>query len=171
MLSLTPPTLRCLAEGVWMERSIGPRGRSFSKPVENWAGANRGVQKRPRGLSWWRGGSSMPWGRCGVVATRVSRSCWLGVAIGGASLAGFREYEAKSIAFPAISTGIYHFPKGPAAEIAVRECREHADGAGWRWWSLFVSMRLQRWCMRGCWARPDQSPGMWADVVSQCASR
>src|SRR6201996_6089112 len=31
-----------------------------------------------------------------------------------------REREVKSIAFPAISTGIYHFPKGPAAEIAVR---------------------------------------------------
>ena len=41
-----------------------------------------------------------------------------------------REYEVKSIAFPAISTGIYHFPKGPAAQIAVRECREHADEAG-----------------------------------------
>ena len=41
-----------------------------------------------------------------------------------------REREVKSIAFPAISTGIYHFPKGPAAEIAVRECREHADAAG-----------------------------------------
>jgi O-acetyl-ADP-ribose deacetylase (regulator of RNase III) len=41
-----------------------------------------------------------------------------------------REYEAKSIAFPAISTGVYHFPKGPAAAIAVRECRENADGAG-----------------------------------------
>ena len=41
-----------------------------------------------------------------------------------------REHEVKSIAFPAISTGIYHFPKGPAAEIAVRECRGHADAAG-----------------------------------------
>jgi O-acetyl-ADP-ribose deacetylase (regulator of RNase III) len=41
-----------------------------------------------------------------------------------------REHEVKSIAFPAISTGIYHFPKGPAAEIAVRECRKHADATG-----------------------------------------
>ncbi len=36
-----------------------------------------------------------------------------------------REYEAKSIAFPAISTGIYHFPQQQAAEIAVRTVREH----------------------------------------------
>lgn len=40
------------------------------------------------------------------------------------------EHDVKSIAFPAISTGIYHYPKGPAARIAVRECREHADAAG-----------------------------------------
>jgi O-acetyl-ADP-ribose deacetylase len=41
-----------------------------------------------------------------------------------------REHDVKSIAFPAISTGIYHFPKGPAAQIAVRACREHVDSAG-----------------------------------------
>ncbi len=41
-----------------------------------------------------------------------------------------REHGVKSIAFPAISTGIYHFPKGPAAQIAVAACRELADGCG-----------------------------------------
>lgn len=34
------------------------------------------------------------------------------------------ELGARSIAFPAISTGIYHFPKRPAGEIAVRTLRE-----------------------------------------------
>ncbi|MGI4830101.1 MAG: O-acetyl-ADP-ribose deacetylase [Janthinobacterium lividum] len=41
-----------------------------------------------------------------------------------------REHDVKSIAFPAISTGIYHFPKGPAAQIAIRMCRELADTFG-----------------------------------------
>ena len=40
------------------------------------------------------------------------------------------QHGVKSIAFPAISTGIYHFPKGPAAQIAVRECNARAEVAG-----------------------------------------
>ena len=41
-----------------------------------------------------------------------------------------QEHEARTLAFPAISTGIYHFPKGPAAQIAVRVCQELADACG-----------------------------------------
>ncbi|HLI75672.1 MAG TPA: O-acetyl-ADP-ribose deacetylase [Acidobacteriaceae bacterium] len=41
-----------------------------------------------------------------------------------------REHEVKAIAFPAISTGIYRYPKGPAAEIAIRVCRELAETHG-----------------------------------------
>lgn len=35
-----------------------------------------------------------------------------------------KEYDVKSIAFPAISTGIYRFPKDEAAKIAVETVRE-----------------------------------------------
>lgn len=41
-----------------------------------------------------------------------------------------REHGVKTIAFPAISTGIYGYPSKPAAEIAVRVCREMADACG-----------------------------------------
>lgn len=41
-----------------------------------------------------------------------------------------REHGARSIAFPAISTGIYGYPRRPAAEIAVRACREFAEKCG-----------------------------------------
>jgi O-acetyl-ADP-ribose deacetylase (regulator of RNase III) len=41
-----------------------------------------------------------------------------------------REHGVKTIAFPAISTGIYGYPRRPAAEIAVRVCREMADACG-----------------------------------------
>jgi O-acetyl-ADP-ribose deacetylase (regulator of RNase III) len=41
-----------------------------------------------------------------------------------------REHNARSVAFPAISTGIYGYPKQPAAEIAVGICNEMADACG-----------------------------------------
>lgn len=41
-----------------------------------------------------------------------------------------REHEVRSIAFPAISTGIYHFPRQQAAEIAVGAVREKLPKSG-----------------------------------------
>lgn len=40
------------------------------------------------------------------------------------------EHNVKSIAFPAISTGIYRFPRQQAAEIAVHTVREHLTASG-----------------------------------------
>ena len=37
------------------------------------------------------------------------------------------ENNVKSIAFPNISTGIYHFPKKMAAEIAIREAKKFLE--------------------------------------------
>jgi O-acetyl-ADP-ribose deacetylase (regulator of RNase III) len=41
-----------------------------------------------------------------------------------------KEHAARSIAFPAISTGVYHFPPERAARIAVRTVQEVVDGSG-----------------------------------------
>jgi O-acetyl-ADP-ribose deacetylase len=45
-----------------------------------------------------------------------------------ASLALLREAGGLSIAFPAISTGIYGYPVAEATRIAVSTCREHGAG-------------------------------------------
>lgn len=37
------------------------------------------------------------------------------------------ENKCRSIAFPCISTGVYRFPKEPAAEIAVNTCRRFIE--------------------------------------------
>jgi O-acetyl-ADP-ribose deacetylase (regulator of RNase III) len=41
-----------------------------------------------------------------------------------------REHNVESIAFPAISTGVYRFPRERAAGIAIRTVRDHVDGSG-----------------------------------------
>jgi len=41
------------------------------------------------------------------------------------SLAQATLYECKIVAFPNISTGVYHFPKEMAAEIACREVQNY----------------------------------------------
>lgn len=41
------------------------------------------------------------------------------------SLALAQQHNCERIAFPCISTGVYGYPFRPAAEIAIRTCREH----------------------------------------------
>ena len=44
------------------------------------------------------------------------------------SLEAARDVGATTIAFPAISTGVYGFPPEPAAEIAIATVRAHGAG-------------------------------------------
>ena len=64
----------------------------------------------------WRGGIS---GEDGLLA-----SCYI------ASLRIAESYSLKSVAFPAISCGVYGFPPVRAAQIAVREIQAHLGGEG-----------------------------------------
>ena len=41
-----------------------------------------------------------------------------------------KQHQARSIAFPAISTGVYHFPPKRAAHIAIDSVRERVQGSG-----------------------------------------
>jgi len=41
-----------------------------------------------------------------------------------------QQHQVRSIAFPAISTGVYSFPSDRAARIAIDTVREHADASG-----------------------------------------
>jgi O-acetyl-ADP-ribose deacetylase (regulator of RNase III) len=41
-----------------------------------------------------------------------------------------REHKVSSIAFPAISTGVYRFPPEAAARIAIRTVAEYAESSG-----------------------------------------
>jgi O-acetyl-ADP-ribose deacetylase (regulator of RNase III) len=62
----------------------------------------------------WRGGDA---GEAELLASAHRRS--LEVA---------EELGARSVAFPAISTGVYGYPKEPATEIAVGAVKAHAGG-------------------------------------------
>jgi O-acetyl-ADP-ribose deacetylase (regulator of RNase III) len=61
----------------------------------------------------WRGGD---YGEDGLLSSCYQRCLELA-----------REYHVKSIAFPAISTGIYGFPADRAATIAIETVRTHVD--------------------------------------------
>ena len=63
----------------------------------------------------WRGGGE---GEESLLASAVA-----------ASLSRAEEIGAKSVALPALSTGIYGFPIDRAAEISIREARRFAGGA------------------------------------------
>ena len=63
----------------------------------------------------WQGGGS---GEADLLASCYRKS--LGLAV---------EHELSSVAFPAISTGIYGYPKAEAADIAVSTVRQHLAAA------------------------------------------
>ena len=62
----------------------------------------------------WRGGGE---GEAGLLTRCYARS-----------LAEARRVGAASVAFPAISTGVYGYPAEQAAEVAVRTVAEHGEG-------------------------------------------
>ena len=68
------------------------------------------------------GTSSTPSVRCGAAASRARRSSWP-PATGGYSRSP-PSSSCRTVAFPAISTGVYGYPVERAAEVALRTTAE-----------------------------------------------
>ena len=112
-----PPIGRCSAAAASTARSIAPRDRSCSTECETLGGCETGAAKITRGYRLtakhvihavgpvWNGGGE---GEDELLASCYRTALRLAVA-----------HRLASIAFPAISTGVYRFPADRAARIAV----------------------------------------------------
>lgn len=56
-----------------------------------------------------------------------------------------RAHGLRSVAFPAISCGVYGYPPEDAAPIALRTCRDHAEGLDAIHFVLFSRDLLELW--------------------------
>ena len=117
----------CWAAAAWMARFIARPDPSCSPRVVRCKDARRAMPRRRRIPSSGEMGLSWSKGRCGMAAVAARRRS---LRVYRRALELARQHGAKTIAFPAISTGIYGYPSRPAAEIAVRVCREMADACG-----------------------------------------
>jgi O-acetyl-ADP-ribose deacetylase (regulator of RNase III) len=135
-------------EAAWTVRSIAPEGQPFWKPARaSWrarAGCLPGKRwSRPEAAKYvihtvgpvWSGGRSYE--------PETLASCHR------ESIRTADELELRTIAFPAISTGIYGYPVELAAHVAVAsaaEALEHAAHVREVKFVLFDAVALQHFC-------------------------
>ena len=115
------PITRCWGVVVWTGPFIGRRGRSWLSTAALWAGVRPGRPRSRRGSTSRPAGSSTPWGPVwhggGNREPELLASCYR------ESLARADEVEAETVAFPAISTGVFGYPIEAAAGIAIDTVR------------------------------------------------
>ena len=71
---------------------------------------------------------------------------WLWRCSHRSSLALANEHGLRTIAFPAISCGVYGYPAEEAAEIALTTCAEHAEKLEEIRFVLFGDAMYRTWC-------------------------
>jgi hypothetical protein len=123
-----PPTAACWAAEVSTAPSTAPPDRNFSPNAAHSAAARRARPRSPRATAFrlparhvihtvgpiWEGG--------GADEERLLANAYAN------SLALAKAHGLRSIAFPAISTGVYAFPPDRAANIAVTTVVETIRG-------------------------------------------
>jgi len=77
-------------------------------------------------------GPIYPWARRYNMHETLLRSCYR------RSLELAEEHEMRSIAFPALSTGIYGYPSNEAAEVAISEVRNFLDEGHMRYLNRII---------------------------------
>ena len=126
--SSTPPTSRCSAEAASTGPSTAPAGRRSS------AECRAAGRVRDRGREGDDGGAPAgalrrPHGRPGLARRRAaaSRRCWPRATAARSS--SRPALGCRTVAFPAISTGVYGYPVEQAAQVAIASDARGAQGA------------------------------------------
>src|SRR3972149_1246650 len=119
-----PQTRHCSAAAGWTGRSIARPGRSSSPSAARSAAARPATRRSRRATGFRRRAGSPPPGRGGAGRGGGRGEPELLAACYRKSLALAARHGLKTIAFPAISCGVFGYPLNEAATIAVRECTE-----------------------------------------------
>ena len=94
---------------------------------------------------------------CGQHVARRKDERGIAAALGGAFLKIANERGLKTIAFPAVGTGIAGFPLKDCADIMIREAAKHLRGRNLSRDNLFRAFR--RSCGRNLWACVEKNSG------------
>ena len=120
-------TRLCWAAAESMAPFIAQPAPGSSPTAENLTAAPLEMQKPPPASTFPRIGFSTPSAPSGTAASTKKTICSkAAIAAASSSL----RAQVRSIAFPAISTGVYSFPPDRAAQIAVDTVREHVAASG-----------------------------------------